>query len=93
MLIMRHRSIACCRRPAYSHIFARRDVIRGSARQEFEAAKDETDPEIVGVVLSPSIRFVASGSTGIRQMTSFVAQITRLLVSGRDSLQQALQKV
>ncbi|CAD7697126.1 unnamed protein product [Ostreobium quekettii] len=41
-----------------------RDVIRASARQEFEAARSETDPEV----------------------------INRLLVTGRDSVQKAMEK-
>ena len=92
-------------------MLCRKEVIRSSARKEFEASAAEQDPQMVGILstfLQSIHSFISSMSAHLGLVycharyvqTEFAClsqgahvQVTRMLLNGRDSLDQAIQKV
>lgn len=78
----------------------RRDVLRHSARQEYELARHEQDPELVSrsAVFYVWQTFVdtrgkLSLGEGLFVPCGWVLQISRMIVSGRDAVHQVVEKV
>ena len=84
----------------------RRDVLRESAKQEFELARHEQDPELVSThadyVVASRYRFatgcylhlaISCASSMCVELLSLSPQVGRLIVSGRDAVHQVVDKV
>lgn len=79
----------------------RRDVLRQSARQEYELARHEQDPELVSIaavfgayqqhILCMYLEEVLSKAAASTLV--FTLQISRMIVSGRDAVHQVVDKV
>lgn len=70
----------------------RRDTLRESARKEFEAARFETDPEIVRRRAAAAVTSIASPDRCLSADCAPLMQVNRLLVVGRDSVHQVAEK-
>ena len=68
----------------------RRDVLRQSARHEYELARDEQDPELVR---QPTLGLDASYLVSSSLPAFVIVQVSRMIVSGRDAVHQVVDKV
>ena len=78
----------------------RRDVLRESTRQEYDLARHEQDPELVREQCCASAAALRASCVSACLLVLMVApsrgvdvQVSRMIVAGRDAVQQAVDKV